>query len=170
MPITRTNWIDDDGSGTTGTVINNAEKTTLYNQIDAFVGAVWVNIPFNAANYTANSGPWTVTAVNQGTLVYTVIGQGTGGRLLSVLFNINGSSTLTNNATFLLISLGGLAGPSHTVENPITYYHYGTSIGTGQVEVQAGVPTLRFIKDVSGTPWVAGTGSLFLQGQICYPL
>jgi hypothetical protein len=35
ITITRTPWIDDDGSGTTGTVINNAEKTALYNQIDA---------------------------------------------------------------------------------------------------------------------------------------
>lgn len=35
VTITRTPWIDDDGTGTTGTVINNAEKTALYNQIDA---------------------------------------------------------------------------------------------------------------------------------------
>jgi len=35
MAITRTAWIDDDGTGTTGTVINNAEKTLLYDQIDA---------------------------------------------------------------------------------------------------------------------------------------
>lgn len=35
VTIVRTPWIDDDGTGTTGTVINNAEKTTLYNQIDA---------------------------------------------------------------------------------------------------------------------------------------
>lgn len=34
MPIVRTAWVDDDGTGTTGTVINNAEKTLLYNQID----------------------------------------------------------------------------------------------------------------------------------------
>jgi len=32
--ITRTAWTDDDGSGTSGTVINNAEKTALYDQID----------------------------------------------------------------------------------------------------------------------------------------
>jgi len=38
MAITRTAWIDDDGSGTTGTVINNAEKTLLYDQIDAALG------------------------------------------------------------------------------------------------------------------------------------
>jgi len=36
--ITRTAWIDDDGTGTTGTVLNNAEKTILYNQIDAYAG------------------------------------------------------------------------------------------------------------------------------------
>jgi len=35
MPITRTPIIDDDGSGTTGTVIDNAWKQELYNQIDA---------------------------------------------------------------------------------------------------------------------------------------
>jgi hypothetical protein len=41
MAITRTPWIDDDGSGTTGTIINNAEKQALYNQIDA--SAAFVN-------------------------------------------------------------------------------------------------------------------------------
>lgn len=35
VTITRTAWTDDDGSGTTGTVINNAVKTSLYDQIDA---------------------------------------------------------------------------------------------------------------------------------------
>ena len=34
VTITRTAWTDDDGSGTTGTVINNAAKTSLYDQID----------------------------------------------------------------------------------------------------------------------------------------
>lgn len=37
MVITRTAWTDDDGSGTTGTVLNNAVKTELYNQIDAAI-------------------------------------------------------------------------------------------------------------------------------------
>ena len=41
MAITRTPMVDDDGSGTTGTVINNAWKTELYNQIDAAIGGGW---------------------------------------------------------------------------------------------------------------------------------
>lgn len=40
MAITRTPMIDDDGSGTTGTIINNAWKTELYNQIDAAAGGL----------------------------------------------------------------------------------------------------------------------------------
>ena len=38
--ITRTDWIDDDGSGTIGTVLNNAVKTDLYNQIDGALAKV----------------------------------------------------------------------------------------------------------------------------------
>jgi hypothetical protein len=64
MPITRTPWIDDDGTGTTGTVINNAEKQAIYNQIDALVNGVLVNHPFTAADYTANNGAtWTIQGV-----------------------------------------------------------------------------------------------------------
>jgi hypothetical protein len=40
VTITRTAWIDDDGTGTTGTVINNAVKTGLYNEIDAALAKV----------------------------------------------------------------------------------------------------------------------------------
>jgi hypothetical protein len=50
MPITRTIWIDDDGTGTTGTIINNAEKQLLYDQIDAFVGGFPVTFPLTDAS------------------------------------------------------------------------------------------------------------------------
>jgi hypothetical protein len=40
MAITRTPIIDDDGSGTTGTAIDNAWKQQFYDQIDAVVGGV----------------------------------------------------------------------------------------------------------------------------------
>jgi hypothetical protein len=41
MPITRTAIIDDDGSGTSGTVIDNAWKQEFYNQIDALAAPAW---------------------------------------------------------------------------------------------------------------------------------
>jgi hypothetical protein len=54
MPITRTIMIDDDGSGTTGTILNNAWKQELYNQIDAFAAAApqvgtWVPVDASGA-------------------------------------------------------------------------------------------------------------------------
>jgi len=48
MPITRTNMIDDDGSGTTGTILNNAWKQELYGQIDGVVEPAPVTIPHSA--------------------------------------------------------------------------------------------------------------------------
>lgn len=57
MPIARTPWIDDDGSGTTGTILNNAEKQQLYNEIDASAAFV------NAAN-TFVAGVQTVSLAN----------------------------------------------------------------------------------------------------------
>ena len=43
MPITRTPIHDDDGSGTTGTVLDNAWKQELYNQIDSLGGGERLN-------------------------------------------------------------------------------------------------------------------------------
>lgn len=62
MPITRTPWIDDDGTGTTGTIINNAEKQLLYNQIDAAIAKYgnWTPSDQSGAGliFTAPSGSW----------------------------------------------------------------------------------------------------------------
>lgn len=65
MAISRTPMIDDDGSGTTGTIFNNAWKQELYNQIDAFVEGAIV--------------PWTVTGsiaglTTAGTSYYVIEG------------------------------------------------------------------------------------------------
>ena len=43
MAITRSVWTDDDGTGSTGTIINNAELQKIYNNIDAdFAVGTWV--------------------------------------------------------------------------------------------------------------------------------
>jgi hypothetical protein len=75
MPIIRTPIVDDNGSGTTGTVLNNAWKQELYGQIDGVVG-VPVAVPFNATRYGAYpSGSWTVAAGNMVLEQYTIIGR-----------------------------------------------------------------------------------------------
>jgi hypothetical protein len=52
MPITRSVWTDDDGTGTTGTVLNNSELQKIYGNIDALVGT-WQNEPFSGSHFGA---------------------------------------------------------------------------------------------------------------------
>jgi hypothetical protein len=62
MAITRTAMVDDDGTGTTGTIINNAWKTEFYNQIDAALLAVAAPYSAAVATNTTQSiptGAWT---------------------------------------------------------------------------------------------------------------
>ena len=102
MAITRTAMVDDDGSGTTGTILNNAWKSEFYNQIDAAdvalagtIGGSWTNIPYAAGNFTAAGAMiWTVEAADVSTLAYTVIG----GHTAIVAVGIN-SSTLSGTAS-----------------------------------------------------------------------
>ena len=50
---------DDDGSGTTGTSLDNA----LFTLIQGYVGGAWASPAFNAADYSANGAQtWTVAS------------------------------------------------------------------------------------------------------------
>jgi hypothetical protein len=70
MAITRTPMIDDDGSGTTGTIINNAWKQELYNQIDAFVGTYGSFTPVDASAAALVFSTATGTYAKVGRLVF----------------------------------------------------------------------------------------------------
>lgn len=74
VTITRTAFTDDDGTGTTGTVINNAVKTELYGQIDAALAA----LPVNGASLTAHG-----VVVGNGTGAVAVTGAGAAGQVLT---------------------------------------------------------------------------------------
>lgn len=105
MAITRTAMVDDDGSGTTGTIINNAWKTELYNQIDAAdaaAGGVWVPVAYNAADFTAaGGGTWTVPAAAVMMNRYVLIGKLMHWRIY--LNHFGGAMSLTGTVTALQI-------------------------------------------------------------------
>lgn len=105
MPITRTPMVDDDGSGQTGTVVNNPWKSELYDQIDAVLGpaaslpqpgpagnlmtsngtlwtsqapqtGIWIGTPYNAADYSASGGgTWTVPVGSVMLQQYALVGR-----------------------------------------------------------------------------------------------
>lgn len=162
MPITRTTMIDDDGSGTTGTILNNAWKQELYGQIDQFVGGALVDVPFNAANYTASAGLWTVTAPNQQILTYSAVGN-----LVQVYFAIVGNSTITAAPTFLYLTIPGLPA---AIRQSVGTFHYwvGGNLGVGVVEITSGT-RIQFYRDISGPPWPSVAASTcYLLGGLSY--
>jgi len=128
MPITRTAWIDDDGSGTTGTVINNAEKTLLYNQIDEALAAVG----------GVSSGTWLPTLTGDGGVSGQTYGTRAGHwtRIGNQLL-VTGSITLTAKGTLTgaALAIGNL--PVAAVGPGTVQIAYFAGLGTPVVHVGA---------------------------------
>lgn len=103
MAITRTAMIDDDGSGTTGTIINNAWKTQFYDQIDAAIGAgpgAYTAIPYSQANFTVSAGVWTVDAADQVMFSYCLVNAS----LMLLTFDLR-TTSLSTPAQFLFVKV-----------------------------------------------------------------
>ena len=112
MAISRTAWIDDDGSGQTGTVINNAEKTLLYNQIDAALAPLSAPV----------TGSWTPVDASGAALALTAVGRYVRiGNLVMVQANITYPGTANGGPAML----GGLPFPCHASIWGGLYQTYG---------------------------------------------
>jgi len=158
MAILRTQWVDDDGSGTLGTVINNAEKQILYDQIDIAVQD-WVDISFNAANFVGTTGgSWTVTAAGITANVYQLHG-----RMRTYWLNMNSNgNTVVGAPVFLNVTL-----PFTSVRSVGTPFHYwGAVSGTGIADIQPSSSTLNLLRDIGGTAWAAGVYNFRVQIHI----
>ena len=149
MPITRTPIVDDDGSGKTGTVLNNSWKQELYGQIDAFVPPVY--------------GTWTPTDQSGAGLVMTGGGNGNyakWGKLLYVQIQLVFPST-ANSAQALV---GGL--PFTASAHCGLYQSYGGP----QVRcwISLGGSTLTFLTPTTGAPMTNAqlTGANFVVSGV----
>lgn len=130
--ITRTSMTDDDGTGTTGTIINNAWKTQLYDQIDSVLNGVTkdnadetISGAWSFTNHIAIS---TTKELRWGTLVGTFGGRFgryvTDGFLLGVpgttssqgfyITNSDGASIIDFNGDGSIAFFGGIVGSNAT--------------------------------------------------------
>lgn len=163
MAITRSTWIDDDGSGTTGTILNNAELQKIYNAIDSFTGGLWTPVPFNAANYTASAGIWTVPSAAQVVYTWVRLNQTT----ILVSFVIGGTLTTSASTASLFIALPApIPAPIFSMNGSFNY-SIGAALGTGYVEIQP-AGKLRLLRDAAGTPFPASSGYGQVVGQVFY--
>jgi Chaperone of endosialidase len=143
VTIVRTPWIDDDGSGTTGTVLNNAIKTELYGQIDGALAQLvsgsngLLNITTFGTNNIVSGG----TGFNILSLGNTTAGAGNGASL-GISTDASGGSVLLQSvsssytaAAPLLpggsairgIGVGGLSLSAEHSTGAIRFYTGGTT-------------------------------------------
>ena len=164
MAITRTPMVDDDGTGTTGTVINNAWKQQFYDQIDAALVTVappgaWTQLGYNGAVYSAASGTWTVEAGDFLYYRYVVIGK-------TVIFCFGVQTSTTSAATADV----RIALPAGIVPNAAALAVIrGIDAGAGQAAyavISWNVPYVACSK-FSGT-WAAQTNALAVAGEIVF--
>jgi|SRR5688572_2560016 len=121
MPIDRTGfnaWVDDDGSGTTGTVLDKATMAEdILDPIDAAIAA-------SAIGYTA--GSWTPVLASDGSYsgqVYAV--QSGSYRKLGTLVSVVGQISLTAKGTLTgFLMLGGLPFANGPVFSPIVASYF----------------------------------------------
>jgi hypothetical protein len=145
MAITRTPIIDDDGTGTTGTVIDNAWKTELYNQIDAVAGGgPWLTGGYAAAAYFAAAPmTWTVEAADLLSNWYLKAG-----RVLTWDVNIANAATGGSPSTTLYIWIPEGVVPAVPVRSNGKLYT--PAIGWVDMDVQtttqAGTPVVSITK------------------------
>jgi hypothetical protein len=156
MPITRTPMIDDDGSGTTGTIINNAWKQEIYNQIDASLGQ-WTQITSTPGMFHGSGGmTWDVPGPVG--LMYTLIAQ-------TCFFDFEINSSAVN----------GPAGAELMIDLPVMPQLPATStscrallLGVWEVltcQVVPGTPQIKLSR-LNGS--VFTLGAVAVQGQIFF--
>jgi hypothetical protein len=169
VTIGRTPWIDDDGTGTTGTVLNNAVKTELYNQIDTALAGIqtlignWIDVPYNAANFMASTGTWTVESADVYVYSYCVIGKTC---IVSVF--VNATSVSTNAALYIAIPGGYLA--ANYAQMPCGAIDNTTPIGTATIQVIPGANRLTLYANAAGAGFTPSTNATQIFFVFPFPI
>jgi hypothetical protein len=165
MAITRTPMVDDDGTGTTGTVINNAWKQEFYDQIDASLGGTWTAIPYNPANFTAQAGTWTVEAADILNFSYTTIG-----KTMIINFFFESTSVLGATADLRAAIPAGKRAAAYT-QQTCRAVNAGGAPTVGLVAVSPNGTYLEFYPDLTAsTTWTAATNTTRLRGLITFEI
>jgi|SRR5262245_22869207 len=172
--IVRTPMVDDDGTGTTGTVINNSWKTELYDQIDAALAAIgsgggWVGsvvgqIPFPAAqNASTNAntlddyeeGAWTPTVVGDGGGAATYSQQSGAYTKIGRLVFVSGTVRIASKGTLAgNIQIGGFPFlPTGPGGGPVTYFETAAAVASIIMDASSGVTNYLKVLKAAGTAY-----------------
>lgn len=148
---------DDDGSNTTGTVVNN---TNVWNPIRDYIGAAWTSVAFSAGNFTVPGGTWTVASGDQTTYAYM-----NSGKTLFIQLGL-ANTTVSGSPSYLEVAIPGGFTSAAKEQYGTFWYQDNATNATGLVLVPASSTKIRFYKEALGA-WAAATDTTFVRGLIC---
>ncbi len=141
---------DDDGSGSTGTILDQS----LFNSIRDYAGVAWTAVTFSAGNFTANNAmTWTVASGDQTAFNYVEHGKTMHVSAYLVTTSVGGTPssqlriTLPNGRTADKTTTGSFAGTNN-----------GTAF-SGVWESVAGTTYIALFLDANSATWAASTNN-----------
>ena len=185
--IDRTNYnalVDDDGSGTVGTVWNKyAIDVVILDPVDALLAAntgvtfggpvtergrslamgVWQDVPYDANNFTAPTGSWTVESGDVVTYRYMLIGET---MFLSLILN---GTTVGGTPAHLRVAVPGGFTIAKQTQAAARCYDNGTeTVGF----LNAAPADATFVKFFRGgfSNWATSTNATTVQGFAIFPV
>lgn len=149
---------NDDGSGTTGTILDQ----TLFNSIRDYVGAAWTAVTFNAGDYTGSgSMTWTLTSGDVGISKWVQIGKTMHVHLVITTTTVGGTPS-----TGLRVAIPGGVTVSGASRGVYWYSDNGTE-GFGGYVVN---PTyIEFFK-AGGGNWAASTNNTSIFASVVFEI
>lgn len=141
---------NDDGSGTTGTILDQ----TLFNSIRDYIGAAWTSVTFNAGNFTASgSMTWTVASGDVNTFDYVEIGKT---MIVSCVLSTTTVGGTPSTALKITIPNGRTAG--NLSSGPVIGLNNGSQFN-GFWQVNGGTVIDLYVDATAGTNWTASTNN-----------
>lgn len=157
--LPRVTWTDDDGSDTTGTIINNAQLQAIYDSIDD--DWAWTSVSHADSNFTGDGtdANWVVASGDQNTFKYFRVG-----KKLTVALTI-ATSSVANTPAQLRATIPGGSPSTGAAGGAFFFSDNGTS-GIGRWSVDAAGTVINFSK-VSGN-WTNSTNLTIVQADCTF--
>jgi hypothetical protein len=163
----------EDGVATVTLGVGGFGSDPVFDEVRAFrhfegAGSVamgeWNAVAFNAANFTASAGTWTVASGDQIVFKYTLLG-----KTMTVNFRIDTSSVSATPAQLRIAIPGGFTAASDAYNGGLIYQDAGGGFfGGGSIFVVSGGTTIG-LQEVFGTSsWAVATDTTYVAGQITF--
>jgi hypothetical protein len=131
----------------------------LYGQ--PYLTGVWTNVPFNAADFTATTGAWTVSAGNVSTFKYALVGK------TAIITVSIGLSTLSAATPTIFVKLPYIPQASFSFLSAV---FNGAGWQSAYSSISAGDQRATIYGTVGAGGWPAVSGACYVNFQISIPI